>query len=132
MIYKDLEFPQKQNRPFFYTNFVSTVDGKVQVLDSDQAKYEQSSNPADYWPIGSETDFQTLLDLRAYSDVFIHGKNTALGFNHLARINSSEFKEKRKLLGKTADLAYVIVVSSGGEELVPFLKNDFGSKAFIT
>lgn len=120
MVYSDLKFPKKENGPFFFTNFVSTVDGKVQVKDG-----------APYWPIGSETDFQTLLDLRAYSDILIHGKNTALGFNHLGRIHSEEFKARRRNLKKTKDLEYMIIASNPDESLLPLLKNDFGAKAFI-
>lgn len=120
MVYPDLKFPKKENRPFFFTNFVSTVDGKVQVKDGSK-----------YWPIGSETDFQTLLDLRAYSDLFIHGKNTALGFNHLSRINSPEFQERRRKLGKPQTLQYMIITSKPDDTLLEFLKNDFGAKAFI-
>lgn len=120
MIYPNLKFPSKKDRPFFFTNFVSTVDGKVQVRNGES-----------YWPIGSETDFQTLLDLRAAADILIHGKNTALGFNHLGRIHSDEFRKRRAKLGQVVDLAYLIVTNDASDDLVPFLKNDFGAKAFI-
>ena len=70
MFYRNLKFPKIKNRPFFYTNFVQTVDGKVQVL----------KNTKDYWPIGSKLDHEALLELRAYSDCLIHGSNLAKEF----------------------------------------------------
>lgn len=121
MIYPDLVFPKKKDSPFFFTNFVSTLDGKVQILKKGSR----------YWPIGSETDFQTLLDLRAYSDLFIHGKNTALGFNHLSRINSAEFRDRRKKLGKDQPLEYMIITTNPDDGLIDLLKNDFRVKAYI-
>lgn len=122
MLYENLTFLKKNDRPFFYTNFVSTIDGKVQV---------NGKNQSAYWPIGSETDFQTLLDLRAYSDLFIHGKNTALGFNHLGRIQSLEFKERRKKLGKKENLQYIVITNTPDDSLLEFLKDARGEKAYI-
>lgn len=121
MIYPNLKFPEIKDRPFFFTNFVSTIDGKVQILE----------NGSKYWPIGSEIDFQTLLDLRASSDIFIHGKNTALGFNHLLRINSEEFIKRREKIGKQKALEYMVITSNPDDSLLEFLKNDFGVKAYI-
>lgn len=121
MVYSKIQFSKKTDRPFFFTNFVATVDGKVQVTKDGEG----------YWPIGSETDFNTLLDLRASSDLLIHGKNTALGFNHLSRINSSEFRERRRNLGKGSDLQYLIISSHPDDSLLAFLKNDFGAKAYL-
>lgn len=119
MLYENLTFPKKNNRPFFYTNFVSTVDGKTQI------------NLPNYWPIGSETDFQTFLDLRAYSDIFIHGKNTALGTNHLARIQSASFRERRKKLGKNRELKYMVVANNPEDNLLEFLHETDGEKAYL-
>lgn len=103
MIYKNLKFPSYSNRPFFYTNFVQTVDGKVQVL----------KNSKGYWPIGSLADHKVLLELRAYADCLIHGKNLGLQFGEvtLKSLSDPSFKKSRKGLGKDPDLPYFIVTS---------------------
>ena len=101
MVYPNLRFPKRTNRPFFYTNFVSTVDGKVQVL----------KNARDYWPIGSKADYQLLLELRAHADCLIHGKNLAQQFGEttLKSLENSAFKKMRKQLGKQPALPYYII-----------------------
>lgn len=103
MVYPNLKFPKRTGRPFFYTNFVSTVDGKVQVLQ----------NTPDYWPIGSRTDHQVLMELRAYADCLIHGKNLALEFGNITlnNLNKPSFKKMRTQLGKSPDLPYYVVTN---------------------
>lgn len=103
MVYPNLKFPKRANRSFFYTNFVSTVDGKVQVL----------KNSDDYWPIGSKVDYQVLMELRAYADILIHGKNLSLEFGKITlnSLNRPSFKKLREKLGKNADLPYYIMAS---------------------
>jgi len=103
MFYPNLRFPKRANRPFFYTNFVSTVDGKVQVL----------KNTKDYWPIGSKTDHKVLLELRAYADCLIHGRNLASEFGEITidSLNKSAFKKMRKRLGKNPNLPYYVVTN---------------------
>ncbi len=101
MIYQNLKFPKKQNRPFFYTNFVVTLDGKAQVL----------KNTKDYWPLGSEKDREVLHELRSHADALIHGKNLAKEFGQIT-LNSlakEKFKKMRTDLGKNSDLPYYIV-----------------------
>ena len=71
MLYPKLKFPKVSGRPFFYTNFVQTVDGKVQV-----------KKPG-YWPIGSKTDHDVLMELRGHTDVLIHGANLAKEFGKI-------------------------------------------------
>ena len=95
-IYKNLTFPLLKNRPYFFTDFVSTVDGKVKV-----------QNP-NYWPIGSKTDFETFTFLRAHADVIIDGKNSALAFGNrtIETINSNSFLQIRKQLGKKNKILY--------------------------
>ena len=99
MLYPNLKFskPQK-NRPFFYTNFVQTVDGKVAV-----------SKPG-YWPIGSKKDYATLIELRAYADCLIHGKNLYKEFGEITKssLNKDSFKKLRIKLGKNPELPYII------------------------
>lgn len=102
-MYPDLVLPTLPNRPFFYTNFVETIDGKVQVTTSEQAKY---------WPIGSKTDYATLLELRTYADVLVYGKNSALSFNHGQNLAKEEFKKVREKHGKNPDITYLIVCNS--------------------
>lgn len=108
-------------RPLIFTNFVSTVDGKVQVLE----------NTSKYWPIGSEKDFNHLLDLRARSDILVHGKGTALGFRHLDRLSSNLFQKKRLKYKKSPILPYMVVSSTPDDSLIPFLKNPPQQKAIL-
>lgn len=108
-------------RPLIFTNFVSTVDGKVQVLE-DTSKY---------WPIGSEKDFDHLLDLRARSDLLVHGRATALGFRHVDRISSDQFKKKRLKYKKSPILPYMVVSSAADDSLIPFLTNPSQQKAIL-
>lgn len=99
MFYPNLKFPKRTGRPFFYTNFVQTVDGKVQVKKEG------------YWPIGSKVDYQVLMELRAEADALVHGKNLAMRFAR-ATLNSLEkpsFKKMRKNLDKNPNLPYYVV-----------------------
>ena len=101
MFYRNLKFPEVAGRPFFYTNFVQTIDGKVAV------KREG------YWPIGSKTDHQVLTELRAHADALVHGGNLAREFGEVTveSLNKSSFKALRKKLGKGPVLPYYIVTS---------------------
>ncbi len=103
MYYPRLTFPIKKGRPFFYTNFVQTVDGKVQVLE----------NTRDYWPIGSELDHDVLVELRAHADCLIHGKNLANEFGEITKdsLNKTDFKRLRRKLGKEPELPYYVITS---------------------
>src|SRR3989344_2113855 len=110
MIYPKLEFPKLNKRPFFYTNFVTTIDGKAQVLPPD---------PNPYWPMGSSVDFDTLLDLRARADVLVHGRNTVGGV--IKRTDEERFKQKRIYYQKPKPLIYVVVTSHPDDSLVEYL-----------
>lgn len=101
-IYPKLKLPHKSNRPFFYTNFVQTVDGKVHV----------KTNPRSYWPIGSKLDYQTLWQLRAQADVIMHGSNTASWIRTIDKLGQPSFQQLRKRLGKTKPILYTIVSAS--------------------
>lgn len=122
MMYPNLKFPNFSNRPFFYTNFVSTLDGKVQV----------TTNPVAYWPIGSPTDYQTLIELRAYADVLIHGKNTALSHRTVDSIEKQDFKDLRKKIGKENDLLYIVLSSHPDKKLRQQLEHPEVSKTLVT
>lgn len=98
MFYPKLKFPKLKNRPFFYTNFVETLDGKVHV-----------KKPG-YWPIGSRKDYQVLTELRAYANCLIHGKNLYREFGDITKksILEEKFKKLRKKLGNNPDLPYIV------------------------
>ncbi|MDP3988413.1 MAG: RibD family protein [Candidatus Levybacteria bacterium] len=122
MVYANLKFPLIKSRPFFYTNFVVTVDGKVQVLN----------NPYAYWPIGSKVDHQTLIELRAHADVLVHGKNTAVWMRHIDNLEKEEFRVLRKKLGKKDDLAYVVLSNNPDKKLLKNLKGSYKAKFLAT
>ncbi|MCL5410598.1 MAG: dihydrofolate reductase family protein [Patescibacteria group bacterium] len=112
-MYSNLVFPAQNNRPFFFINAVQTVDGKTQV----------THNRDSYWPIGSEYDYKTMLKLRLYADVLIHGKNTAICQHTLDNLGKEDFQQKRKKHGKTRKILYLIVSANPTEELLDFLIN---------
>lgn len=114
MVYPLNLFSGITKAPFFYSNFVTTIDGKVQVSTPDARLY---------WPIGSQLDFETLLWLRAHADVLLHGKNTAIGFNTLQTLARKEFSIKRKKLGKEEDLVYMVLSSNPSDKLLQSLQN---------
>ncbi len=102
MLYPKLKFSKPlKGRPFFYTNFVSTIDGKVTAPDPS------------YWPIGSRKDYETLTELRAYADCLIHGGGLARQFGEvtLKSINQTLFKQMRRANGKSAKLPYYVITS---------------------
>lgn len=113
MIYPNLHFPTLSNRPYFYTNFVSTVDGKIQVI----------TNPKAYWPIGSELDYKTFLELRCYSDAIIQGRNTALRQKTVESLAKNEYKTLRKKLGKKKDILYIVITNNPDRLLANHLNN---------
>lgn len=99
MLYSKLKFPKVKARPFFYTNFVSTIDGVVQVKKSG------------YWPIGSKVDYEVLIELRMQADCLIHGGNLAREFGAVTykNISKTTFKQQRRVIGKSPTLPYYIV-----------------------
>lgn len=142
MFYPNLKFPKTRSRSFFYTNFVQTVDGKVQVKKEG------------YWPIGSGLDYEVLLELRAYADCLIHGKNLHKEFGEITKksLEKNEFKSLRKNLGKDPNLPYIlgthdlkklagdlykkgyqnILVEGGPTLLGSFLKENLIDEIFLT
>lgn len=121
MIYKNLSFQKPPNRPFFYSSFVTTADGKIWV------------DKPGYWPIGSKTDFETFTYLRAHADAIIDGKGTAkqFGKNTIETIHSESFKTLRKSLGKVKEVRYFVVTKHPDEELKKALANPFDYKPEI-
>lgn len=142
MFYPKLTFPTKSGRPFFYTNFVMTLDGKVAVKKEG------------YWPIGSRTDYKVLIELRARADALIHGKNLFNEFGSVTQksLNKPAFKRMRRNLGKNPVLPYIIathdlqelthklhekgykhVLVEGGPTLLgSFLKENLLDEIFLT
>lgn len=121
MVYDTLTFPQKKDRPFFYTSFVSTVDGKVWV------------NKKGYWPIGSKTDFETFTYLRAHADAIIDGKGTALQFGKatIDTIHSDNFQSLRKEIRKNKDVLYFVMTKHPDGKLEKALGNSYNFKPQI-
>lgn len=121
MVYPSLNFPTYTNRPFFYASFVSTVDGKVFVLNRDN-----------YWPIGSKNDYREFINLRAHADAFIQGKNTAMRFGSqtIKSLHGEEFLEERKRL-KKGSIKYYILSSKPGNDLDDAFKNEYGFRPTI-
>lgn len=151
MLYPNLKFPKVKgrlaslrgrSRPFFYTNFVQTLDGKVAV------------KLPGYWPIGSREDYEVLTQLRAYADCLIHGKNLAKEFGEITKkgLNKSSFKNMRRGFGKSPELPYIvashnlrklvqklhkkgykhILVEGGPTLLGSFLKENLLDEIFLT
>ncbi len=110
MLYSDLSFPTPSDRPFFYANFVQTLDGKIQVRH----------DPEHYWPLGSSTDRATLTWLRAQADVVIHGRTTAVQHQTVQSFQSETFQKHLQSLGKSAP-HYLVISGSADESLAPFL-----------
>lgn len=121
MLYSNLHLPTKTDRPFFYTSFVTTVDGKVQI------------DRNGYWPIGSKTDYDVFTFLRAGADAIVDGKNTALRFGKHAidTIHSEKFRQNRQHFGKSQTPEYIVVTSKETDELNQKLKNKHNHKPTI-
>lgn len=113
VVYSELKFPLKKARPFFYANFVETLDGKVHVTTAPRA----------YWPIGSATDYRTLVELRARADALIHGKNTALWIRTLGKLGDQTFQKRRKGAGMRKPIVYAVVSAHPTAVLMRQLEN---------
>lgn len=132
MFYQNLNFPKIKGRPFFFTNFVATLDGKVGV------------RKAGYWPIGSSIDHQVLLELRSYADCLIHGKNLAKEFGEETKKSLSKYHPNLPylvvtthhlpdLVSKLQKKGYKKVLVEGGPTLLTsFLKEDLIDEIFLT
>lgn len=116
-----LTYIKPAKRPYLISSFVSTIDGKIMVLDKG------------YWPIGTKHDFEYFTNLRANSDAIIDAKNTALifGKNTIKTINDNEFKNDRKKLGKNKNVEYIVLSTNPNEELFSKLENNFSYNTTI-
>lgn len=115
-MYEKVEFPDLPDRPYFYTNFVATLDGKVDV----PARHEE------YWPIGSPTDHAELVNLRVPADALIHGRATAMMHRTVESLAKPEFAAARARRGKVKDLLYVVLSGHPDAALRRQLENDGG------
>lgn len=113
-------FDSFDNRPFFYTSFVSSLDGKIQV-----------DRPG-YWPIGSSNDLDHFIYLRSKADVILAGRNTAVSFGQktIERIHEG-FSELRVKEGKTGSVEYAVLSNHPDQTLGNALKNPYGYKPFL-
>lgn len=121
MTFKQFIFHKPEDRPFFYTSFVSTIDGKVMVKKKG------------YWPIGTKEDFGYFTNLRAHADAIVDAKNTALRFGKFTinTINDTAFQGIRKKLGKEGHPEYIVLTSNPDEALRNVLKNNHGFETMI-
>ena len=105
---KEFKFNKPANRPFIFSSFVSTLDGKIIV-----------KKPG-YWPIGSKNDYQFFTHLRAHADAIVDARNTAMMFGKktIETIQSQSFNEIRSQLGKTKETEYIVITSRPDQELL--------------
>ncbi len=138
MFYPNLKFPHLKNRPYFYTNFVQTIDGKTAV-----------SEPG-YWPIGSKTDYKILLELREKADCLVHGGELARQFGEITlknfkkpyfiltkhpkdfkNLNTHIITDFKNLIKELKDYKYVLV--EGGPTLLgSFMEKRLIDEIFLT
>lgn len=119
-VYKNLQFPILDNRPYFFSNFVTTIDGRTLIKDN-----------LSYTPIGSKTDFATFLDLRKYADALIHGKHTAALHRTIETIAQKKFLQKRKNQDKPEILPYFILTNHPDSSLLPALIQNSMQKPYL-
>lgn len=114
-------FQKPAGRPFFFTSFVSTIDGKIIVKEKG------------YWPIGTKEDYRYFTYLRAHADAIVDAKNTALQFGKytIKTIHDPLFQGYRKELGKQKMPEYIVLTSNPDDELQQVLKNDHGFETKI-
>lgn len=132
MFYQNLNFPKLKSRPFFFTNFVATLDGKVAV------------KKPNYWPIGSKIDHQILLELRSWADCLLHGKNLAREFGEVTKKSLKRYHPHLPYIVVTShnlpDLVSMlqekgykrVLVEGGPTLLTSFLKEDLIDEIFLT
>src|SRR3989344_6030003 len=123
MLYVNSSLPKGSlSRPYIYSNFVVTLDGKVQVVG---ARWKS------YWPIGSKKDYGVLTQLRALSDVLIHGSTTAKSYNFVKTIQTHHLENLRRRSRKPKTLPYVVLSNNPDTDLVKHLKNPNGPKPYL-
>mgnify|MGYP005838674317 CR=1 FL=1 len=121
MSFQPFDFRKPDNRPYMFTSFVGSIDGKIIVKEKG------------YWPIGSKKDYEYFTFLRAHADAIVDAKNTALQFGKytIRTIHDEMYQGFRKEIGKTGVPEFIILTTSPDEELASKLKNDQGYKPTI-
>lgn len=115
------DFPTLTDRPYLFTSFVSTIDGKIIVKEKG------------YWPIGTKKDYDYFTYLRAHADAIVDAKNTALQFGKytIRTIHDEQYQSYRKEIGKSGVPEYIVITSRPDEELASVLKNEHGFETTI-
>ncbi|QQS43969.1 RibD family protein [Candidatus Roizmanbacteria bacterium] len=121
MTRQPFDFQKPANRPYMFTSFVSSIDGKIIVKEKG------------YWPIGSKKDYEYFTYLRAHADAIVDAKNTAMQFGKytIRTINDEMYQGFRKEIGKEGVPEFIILTTSPDEELASKLANDHGYKPTI-
>lgn len=121
MTLQPFTFAKPTDRPYVFTSFVSSIDGKIIVKEKG------------YWPIGSKKDYDYFTYLRAHADAIVDAKNTALQFGKytIRTIHDEQYQNYRKEIGKEGMPEFIILTTSPDEELAEKLKNDHGYKPTI-
>lgn len=112
-MYEQVELTTQTHRPWVYANFVATIDGMVAARGA----------TSEYWPLGSEEDFEAMLHLRARADLLVHGRKTAMMYRALNRLEDSAFQARRRTMRKEAMLPYAVVSREPDDKLMPFLSS---------
>jgi len=120
-MYEAIQFPKLDDRPYFYTNFVSTLDGKVDV----------PAQHTEYWPIGGPADYREFINLRIPADALIHGRGTAMRHHTPETLAKEEFRAARAARGKSPDLLYIVLSDHPDDDLRSHLKGDSNSVPVI-
>lgn len=120
-LYKKIKFPNIADRPFFYSNFVTSLDGKVWVKKEG------------YWPIGSKIDYNIFTYIRSLADAIVDGKGTAVQFaqNTFKTIAGDDFIALRQKNGKSKDVKYIVLTAHIDTKLIGKLKNPYDIKPII-
>lgn len=121
MQFTPFNFKKPQDRPYMFTSFVGSIDGKIIVKEKG------------YWPIGSKKDYDYFTYLRAHADAIVDAKNTAMQFGKytIRTIHDEQYEGYRREIGKEGTPEFIILTTSPDEELASKLKNDHGYKPTI-
>ena len=116
-IYGTLKFPVlKENRPFLFACFVSSIDGTIAFKDNPKSgqiarneKLDSAAGKADLWVLNL---------LRAVADAIILGPKTlAVESNLTGHIFDNDLVKARSDLLKKSPVPYNIVISQTGESI---------------
>lgn len=114
-------FQKPEGRPFLFTSFVQTMDGKIIVKEKG------------YWPIGTKEEYAYFTFLRAHADAIVDAKNTAKMFGKytIKTLHDETFRGYRSQIGKTGIPDYIVLTSSPDAGLAAVLKNERGYRVTV-